>query len=134
MSSRAAENGHSLGAAAREVSDRAVSLARLEVQLAKLEVVRKLGSLAKAAGFAAASAVLVLFGLGFGLAAVAAGLAEAFPMWLSLLIVFGGLTLVAAALGAAALRAVKRASPPVPKEAIDEAKETRRALQEANGR
>jgi hypothetical protein len=134
MSSRAAENGRSLGAAAREVSDRAMSLARLEIQLAKLEVARKLGSLAKAAGFGAASAVLLLFGLGFGLAAAAAGLSEALPMWVSLLIVCGALLLVAAALGAVALLSVKRASPPVPKEAIDEAKETRRALQEANGR
>ena len=74
------------------------------------------------------AAVLVFYGLGFGLAAIAAGIATATSVWLALLIVFIGLLLVAGLLGFLAQRAIKKATPPVPEQAIEEAKLTTEAL------
>jgi uncharacterized membrane protein YqjE len=128
MPNRAAENG--LGDTVRAVSEHATALARLEVRLAKEELREKLSRLGIAAGVTAAALVLVLFGIGFLLAAASAGLDETLPQWLSLLIVGGALVILAALLGAIALRSARRGQPPVPKRAIDEAKETKRALQE----
>ena len=54
-----------------------------------------------AAGFGAGAAALVFYAVGFGFAAAAAGLNEALPLWLSLLIVTGVLLIVAAGPGAA---------------------------------
>ena len=48
--------------------------------------------------------------------------------WLALLLVFGGLLLVALVLGLLALNRIKRGTPPVPEQAIDEAKKTTAAI------
>ena len=76
--------------------------------------------------------VFGLFALGFGLAAAAAALALVLPMWASLLIVCGALVLLAAILLFAGLGAIKKGAPPVPEQAIREAKLTTEALR--NGR
>ena len=128
MPSPASENG--LGDAVRSVSEHAVALGRLEVRLAKEEVREKLASLGLAAVLALVGVVLALFGIGFALAAAAAGLDEILPMWLSLLIVGVALFVVAGLLSVLARRAARRGQPPVPKQAIDEAKATKEALQE----
>jgi hypothetical protein len=69
-----------------------------------------------------------VFAIGFGLASAAAGIATATPWWAALLIVFGGLVLIAGLLGALSVRAIKKATPPVPEQALREAKLTREAL------
>jgi hypothetical protein len=128
MSSRASENG--LGEAARSVSEHASALARLEVRLAKEELRDKLYRLGGAAAFGVLGLVLALFALGFGLAAASAGLDEVLPAWLSLLVVAVALVGLAGLLIWFALRAARQARPPVPERAIDEAKKTKRALQQ----
>jgi len=119
---------HGLGFAAKQFAERASTLVRLELELAALEVKRKVGYLAKGIVFGLVAAVLLVFALGFGLATIAAGIATATSTWLALLIVTGGLVLVAGLLGALALRAFKRATPPVPEQALREAKLTTEAL------
>jgi hypothetical protein len=74
------------------------------------------------------AAVLLVFGLGFGLATIAAAIATATSTWLALLIVTGGLVLVAGLLGALAVRSLKKGTPPVPEQALREAKLTTEAL------
>jgi thiol:disulfide interchange protein len=128
MPSPASDNG--LGDAVRSVSEHAAALGRLEVRLAKEEVREKLASLGQAAVLALVGVVLALFGIGFALAAAAAGLDEILPMWLSLLIVGVALFVVAGLLSVLARRSARRGQPPVPKQAIDEAKATKQALQE----
>jgi hypothetical protein len=76
--------------------------------------------------------VLLLFALGFGLATVAAAIATATSTWLALLIVTGAIVLLALVLAGLALAAIKRGTPPVPEQAIREAKLTREALK-SNG-
>jgi hypothetical protein len=66
--------------------------------------------------------------LAFALATVAAVLATFLSTWLALLIVTGGLALLAGILLVVALSAFKRGTPPVPKQAIAEAKLTTEAI------
>jgi len=117
-----------LGAAAKLVAERASTLVRLEIELAALELKRKLVALGAGIGLALGAGLFLLFALGFGLAAAAAGIATALSWWLSLLIVTGGLVLLALVLGGIALMMFKRGTPPVPKQAIHEAKLTTEAL------
>ena len=66
-----------LGVAAKQLAERASSLIRLEFELAGLELKRKAGLLTTGIGLAVGAAVLVFYGVGFGLAAIAAGIATA---------------------------------------------------------
>jgi uncharacterized membrane protein YqjE len=122
-----------LGATVKSVSERASSLVRLELELAALEVKRKIASLGIGIGLALAAAVLLVFALGFGLATIAAGLATALPWWAALLIVTIGIILVAALFGWLGMRSIKKGTPPVPEQALAEAKLTTEALK-GNGR
>ncbi len=122
-----------LGSTVKSVSEHASSLVRLELELAALEVKRKIASLGIGIGLALAAAVLLVFALGFGLATIAAGIATALPWWAALLIVTVGIVLVAGILGWLGMRAIKKGSPPVPEQALAEAKLTTEALK-GNGR
>ncbi|HSS80223.1 MAG TPA: phage holin family protein [Gaiellaceae bacterium] len=122
-----------LGATVKSVSERASSLVRLELELAALELKRKAASLGVGLGLALTAAVLLVFGLGFGLATIAAGLATTVDWWLALLIVTIGIVLVAGLLAFLGVRSIKKGTPPVPEQALAEAKLTTEALK-ANGR
>lgn len=117
-----------VGAAAKQVADHAKSLVRLELELASLELKRKLGALGLGIGLALAGAVLGVFALGFLLATLAAALATFMPTWLALLIVALFLLLLAGVMGVLGLGRIKQGSPPVPEQAIEEAKLTTAAL------
>ena len=118
----------SLGAAAKQVAEHASTLARLEIELAKLELTRKVTALGKGIAFGLVAAILLLFMLGFLASAGAAALATAMSTWLALLIVAAALLAAAGLLGLLALNAFKRGTPPVPEQAIREAKLTTDAL------
>lgn len=122
------ENSASLGATAKLVAERASTLVRLELELAALELQRKARSLAVGIGLAAGAALFLLYALGFVFAAAAAGIATALPWWGALLIVFGLLFVIALILGAVAAMMFGRATPPLPEQAIEEAKLTQEAL------
>lgn len=126
------ETDVSLGSAAKLVAEKASAIARLELELASMELKKKVAALGVGIGLAFAAVAVGLYGIGFLFATVAAGLAEFMPVWLSLLIVTLGLLLTAGILGAFAFRSIKRGTPPVPQQAIDEAKLTTQALK-SNG-
>ena len=88
-----------VGPAAKDVAEHASTLARLELELASLEIKRKIGALGLGIGLALGAAVFLLYALGFGFAAGAVGLALVVPLWAALLIVFSVLVLVALVLG-----------------------------------
>ena len=126
---RASEReAHGLAGAAMQLADRASTLIRLELELAGLELKRKAGLLGTGIGLARGRRGTRVLRVGFGLAAIAAGIATATSVWLALLIVFIGLLLVAGVLGFLAQRAIKKATPPVPEQAIQEAKLTTEVL------
>jgi uncharacterized membrane protein YqjE len=129
------ENGQraGLGRAVKEVTERLSSIVRLELQLASLELKGKVTSLGLGIGLGAGALVFGLFMLGFLFATVAAALATFLPTWLALLIVTAFLLLVAVILGLLAQRSIKQGTPPVPQQAIEEAKLTTTALKSGNG-
>jgi hypothetical protein len=128
MPTHASENGRSVGTAVKDVADHAKRVVSLELELAKLELTKKAASLGIGIGLAVAAGVFALYALGFGFAAGAAGLATFLPTWAALLIVMGVLFLVAAILGLVARGRIQKATPPVPEQAIVEAKLTTEAL------
>ena len=71
--------------------------------------------------------------VGFGLAALAAGIATAIPTWAALLVVTGALGLLVGLLGVLGLGRLKQGTPPVPQQAIEEARKTTEALRSSNG-
>ena len=108
----------------KSVKQRAETLVRLNLELAKLEARKKVAALGVAAGLGLLAVVLVVYAIGFAFATAAAGISEALPLWLSLLIVTGLILLLAAIAGLLASRFAKKASPPKPAQAIEEAERT----------
>jgi hypothetical protein len=135
MPTHATEPGNaSLGSAAKEVAEHASALVRLEIELAKLEISRKVGLLGIGIGLGIGAAVVAVYAVGFLFATIAAALATFLPTWLALLIVTLFLLLVAGILGMLALSRIKRGAPPVPEQAIEEARLTTEALKsDGNG-
>jgi amino acid transporter len=123
----------SLGAAVKEVTEHASSWFRLERELAVIELKHKVTSLGVGLGLAVGAAIFALYAIGFAFATVAAALATFLPTWLALLIVTLVLFAVVALLGLIGLSKIKRGTPPVPEQAIEEAKLTTTALK-SNGR
>ena len=126
-------NGLGLSGATKRVAEHARSFVRLELQLAAKEMKARLVALGLGIALAAAAAVLALTAVGFGLAAATAGLATALPVWLSLLVMFGGLLLLAAILGGIGAALLRKGSKPVPEQAIEEARLTTEALRNGDG-
>ena len=135
MPTRAADgNGTNagVGTAAKQVAEHASALARLELELAGLELKRKVGNLGAGIGLGIGAAVVGVFALGFVFATVAAVLMIFLDAWLALLLVTLGLLALAGVLGLLALKRIKRGTPPVPEQAIREAKLTTEALKSGN--
>jgi uncharacterized membrane protein YqjE len=135
MHTQATEDGRrtGLGRAVKEVSERVSSIVRLELQLASLELKNKVAALGVGIGLGFAALVVGVFFLGFLFATITAALATFLATWLALLIVTVTLLLVTAILGMLAVSSFRRGTPPVPKQAIEEAKLTTSALKGGNG-
>ncbi|MEN3342347.1 MAG: hypothetical protein V7644_1751 [Actinomycetota bacterium] len=123
-----AGDGPGLGGATKLVADRARAIVKLELQLAAAELKKKVAALGVGIALLVGAAVFGLFALGFGLAAAAAAIATTLSTWLALLIVMGGLFLLAGLLGLLGLGAVRKGTPPVPEQALEEARLTTEAL------
>jgi predicted PurR-regulated permease PerM len=117
-----------LGAAVKQVAEHASALVRLEVELASLELKRKVAALGVGIALGIAAALFAVFALGFLFATIAAALATFLATWLALLIVGLFLLLLTGVLGALAGRSIRKGTPPVPQQAIQEAKMTTSAL------
>jgi Putative Actinobacterial Holin-X, holin superfamily III len=123
-----ATDEQSLGQAAKQVAEHASTLARLELELATMELKRKVAALGLGAVFGAGALFFVFYAIGFAFATIAAALATFMPTWLALLLVTFLLLVGAGLLGLLAVRSVRRGAPPVPEQAIEEAKLTTAAL------
>jgi Putative Actinobacterial Holin-X, holin superfamily III len=122
-----------VGAAVKQVAEHTSSIVRLELELAALELKRKVVSLGLGIGLGIGAALMLLFMVAFVYAAIGAALALVMPTWAALLVVAGILLLKAGLLGVLALSRIKKGTPPVPEAAIREAKLTTEALK-SNGR
>src|SRR6184192_2916206 len=126
MPTHATETNAGVGPAAKQVAEHASSLARLELELAILELKRKVTALG--IGLGAGGLLFVIFALGFTFATIAAALATAVSTWLALLITTAILFALSGLLGTLALVLIRKATPPVPEQAIEEARRTTEAL------
>jgi hypothetical protein len=118
--------------AAKQVAEHASALARLEMELAGLELKQKVANLGLGVGLLIGAAVFGLFALGFGLATIAVVLSIVLDSWLAFLIVFGSLLFLTGILALVGLSRLRKGTPPVPEQAIQEAKLTTTALK-SNG-
>lgn len=96
-----------VGTAAKQVAEHASRLAKLRLELAKLELQSKAAGVALGIG----AAVVGLYALGFLLATIAVALAIVLDAWLALLLVTVGLLAIAAVLGLAARSKLAGGSP-----------------------
>jgi hypothetical protein len=126
------ETEPTLGSAAKSVAEHASAIARLELELASLEIKKKIAALGVGIGLLVGAAAVGFYAIGFIFATISAGLATFLPVWLSLLIVTLVLLAVTGLLAWLGIRSVNRGTPPVPQQAIDEAKLTTQALK-SNG-
>jgi uncharacterized membrane protein len=128
MRTRETDSAQGLGGAAKSVSEHLSSILRLEMELATTELKRKIVALGLGIGLGLGAAVFLLLMLVFGLATIAAALATAMSVWLALLIMMGACFLIAGLLGTFAIMNIRKGTPPVPRQAIREAKLTGEAL------
>ncbi len=114
-----------------EVSEKASLLVREEIELAKAEVADKVSKLARGAAVGVAAGVFLVFALVFFLHALAWLITDALgePPWTGYAIVVGILVLLAALAGFLAFRWLRKATPPTPELAIEEARRTRAELE-----
>jgi hypothetical protein len=128
MPTHAGERRVGLGAATKAVSERVSSIVRLEIALAVSELKRKVVALGLGIGLLVGAGLFLFFMLAFALATIAAAFATFLSTWLALLIVTGILFAVAGALGFVGVTLLAKGTPPVPEQAIEEAKLTTEAL------
>jgi len=118
---------------ARRVVIHAGTLMRLQRELARAELERKGATLGAGAALAIAAGILMLYAVGFGLAAVAALLALILDWWLALLIVFLVLVVLVAGLLLASRSLLRAGTPLKPEQAMEEARLTKEILRGVRG-
>lgn len=115
-----------------EVSENASTLVREEIELAKAEVSEKVSKILRgsavgaAAGVFAFLAVIMIF---HGIAWLLGEEVFSGNIWAGYFVTAGIFLLIAALAGFIAFRAVKAGSPPMPEQAIEEAKLTKEMLE-----
>jgi hypothetical protein len=125
----------SVGELVFEVSDRASVLIREEIELAKAEVTEKFNSLLRGSVAGLAAGVFVLLALALLMHGFAWLLNDLVfdNFWAGFFVEAGLFLLIAAGAGLFAWRSFKRAAPPTPDMAIEEAKEIKAAFDGHNG-
>jgi VIT1/CCC1 family predicted Fe2+/Mn2+ transporter len=126
------EEPQNLAQAITEISERASLLVREEIELAKAEISSKLVRLLTGAAVGIAGGMFIVVAALF----VLIGLAylfwyEFFPrdeVFWGFFVVAGGLVLMGCLSGLIAAKALRRATPPTPNMAIDEARKIREAV------
>ena len=117
-----------VGAAAKTVAEHASAIVRLEIELAAMELKRKVVALGLGIAFGLGAALFLLFMFGFLFASIAAAFATTVSTWLALLITAGILFALAGLLVVLAIGRIRKGTPPIPQQAIREAKLTADAL------
>jgi uncharacterized membrane protein YqjE len=113
----------SLGELTKQLSDQTTQLVRSEVELAKAELAEKGKQAGLGAGMFGGAGLFGLYALGALTAAAILALDTAMNGWLAALIVAVVYAAVAGVLALVGKGRVQQATPPVPEQAIDSAKE-----------
>jgi uncharacterized membrane protein YqjE len=116
-----------------DVSERASTLVREEIELAKAEVSEKVGAILRGSVVGVAAGVFAFLALILAMHGVAWAINEALfdgKAWPGYFIEAALFLLVAAGAGLFAYRSVQAGAPPIPEQAIEEAKLTRTMLED----
>jgi len=123
-----------LGDIVGDISGKAQQLVEQEIELAKAEVQQKLTRIGKGVAAGAVAGFFLFMMLIVGLHSLAWLFNDLFNVetniWLGFAVVTGILLLLAIIGGLLALRFIKAGAPPTPELAIEEAKETRKTIEE----
>jgi uncharacterized membrane protein YqjE len=115
-----------------EVSENASTLVREEIELAKAEISQKVSKILQGSAVGIAAGTFAFLALILILHGIAWLLGEEFfdgNIWAGYFVTAGIFLLIAALAGFIAFRSLKAGSPPVPEQAIEEAKLTREMLE-----
>jgi magnesium-transporting ATPase (P-type) len=116
-----------MSTATKLVTDKVNSIIGRELGRAAAELKRKVRAVGVGIAMLVVAALLGVFGLGLGLATIAAALATVFSTWLALLIVTGGVFALAGVLVLLGIRRISKKTPPVDEQAISETAPSRRS-------
>jgi uncharacterized membrane protein YqjE len=121
----------SVGELVIDVSDKASTLIREEIELAKAEVSEKVAKILRGSVVGIAAGVFVLMALAMLMHGIAWLLNDLFfddQVWLGFLVEAGFWLVVAVGAGIFAYRSVRAGAPPTPELAIEEARRTKETL------
>jgi uncharacterized membrane protein YqjE len=121
----------SVGELIERLSAQISALVRDEMALATAELKRKGAQAGIGLGIGGAGAVVALLGLGALVAAAILGLATVLAAWLAALIVGVILLVVAGIVSALGITQVRQSTPPVPEQAVQNAKRDIQTLKES---
>jgi Putative Actinobacterial Holin-X, holin superfamily III len=110
------------GELVQDMSEQLSRLVRDELRLAQLEMARKGKQAGLGLGMLAGGGVIAWFGLACLVACAITAVATAVAAWLAALIIGAALLMLAATAAAIGSRRLRKATPPVPKEAIGSVK------------
>jgi hypothetical protein len=112
----------STGELVKLVAEQVSVLVRDEMKLAQLEMTRKGKEAGTGIGMLGGGGLIALYGVACLIACAILAIAHAVPAWLAALIVGAALLLLAAIVAAVGRRHMKRATPPMPREAVESIK------------
>jgi hypothetical protein len=102
----------------QHASQQISQLIRDELALARLELAEKGKHAGLGVGMLSGGGVIAIYGLGAAITAAVLGLAVVLPAWAAALIVAGVLLIIAGVLALVGRTQVRRAVPPVPRDAV----------------
>jgi uncharacterized membrane protein YqjE len=114
------------------VATKAEVLVREEIELAKTEITEKISKLVRGLIIGVSAGIFVFFAFIYFLNAAAWGIWQLTPYsqqyWIGFAVVCGALLLLAVIAGLIAVKLVKKASPPKPEKAIEEAQKIKESI------
>lgn len=119
---QAATPEHSTGELVKMVTEQVSVLVRDELKLAQLEMGTKAKQAGKGMGMLGGGGLVALYGVACLIACVIIAISHSLQAWLSALIVGAALLLVAAVLAVLGRSHMRKATPPMPTQAVDSVK------------
>jgi uncharacterized membrane protein YqjE len=112
----------STGELVKQVAEQVSVLLRDELKLAQLEMTSKARQAGKGAGMMGGGGLIALYGVACLIACVIIAISHTLQAWLAALIVGAALLVLAAVIAAVGRRHMRKATPPMPTEAVESVK------------
>ena len=119
---QAATSEHSTGELVKMVTEQVSVLVRDELKLAQLEMGTKAKQAGKGMGMLGGGGLVALYGVACLIACVIIAISHSLQAWLSALIVGAALLLIAGVLAVLGRSHLRKATPPMPTQAVDSVK------------